>query len=75
MEMTVLMNGAPPTKPPYNHSAHYKKRAIGIVNNVGYHEHANMLYLKLHNLKFIDMNTNAFFLKDAKTKQLPGNIQ
>jgi len=33
----------------------HKKRAIRLVNKVGYHEHTNLLYLKLHTLKFYDL--------------------
>jgi len=33
----------------------HKKRAIRLVNKVGYHEHTNLLCLKLHTLKFNDL--------------------
>lgn len=33
----------------------FKKRSIRIINNAGYHEHTNTLFLKAHTLKFIDL--------------------
>lgn len=54
-----------------------RNRAIRKVNNVGYHEHTNILYFKLHTLKFKDLvqfkTTQKIY--EAKIKQLPGNIQ
>lgn len=54
-----------------------QKRAIRIVNKVGYHEHTNLLYLKLHTLKFNDLVKfkTAQLIYKAINKQLPGNIQ
>lgn len=56
---------------------HITKRAIRIVNKVGYHEHTNLLYLKLHTLKFKDLVKlkTAQLIYKAINKQLPGNMQ
>lgn len=56
-------------------SSTLQKRAIQIVNNVGYHEHTNILYLKWNTLKFkdlVDFKT-AQIIFEAKNKLLPRN--
>jgi len=54
-----------------------QKRAIRIVNNVGYLEHTNALFLKSRTLKFSDLVEfkTAQILYKAKLNLLPGNIQ
>lgn len=54
-----------------------QKRAIRIVNNTGYLNHTNALFLKMHTLKLrdlIDFKTVLIMYK-ANKKLLPGNIQ
>lgn len=54
-----------------------QKRAIRIINNVGYLEHTNSLFLKSYILKFIDLvkfKTVQVMFK-ARNNLLPGNIQ
>ena len=54
-----------------------QKKAIRIVNNVGYYEHTNALFLKLKTLKFfdlVDLKTAQIIYK-ARHNMLPSNIQ
>ena len=54
-----------------------QKRAIRIINNAGYRDHTNMLFLNSNVLKFVDLiklNTAQIMYK-ARNNQLPGNIQ
>jgi len=54
-----------------------QKRAIRIVNNVGYLEHTTALFIKSHTLKFRNLVQfkTAQVLYKAKHNLLPGNIQ
>ena len=54
-----------------------QKRAIRIVNNVGFQEHTNSLFLLLNTLKLIDMVNfkTAQIIFKARNNLLPGNIQ
>lgn len=54
-----------------------QKRAIRIVNNAGYQEHTNSLFLQLNALKFMDMVNfkTAQVMFKARNRLLPVNIQ
>ena len=54
-----------------------QKKAMRIVNNVGYYEHTNDLFLKSQTLKFMDLAQfkTAQIIYKAKNKLLPKNIQ
>ena len=54
-----------------------QKRAIRIVNNVGFQEHTNSLFLQLNTLKLMDMVNfkTAQIIFKARNNLLPGNIQ
>ena len=54
-----------------------QKRAIRIINNVGYRDHTNILFLRVNALKFRDLVEfkTAQIMYKAKNKLLPGNIQ
>lgn len=64
-------------KAPYTHYAYYKKRVIRIVNNVRYREHTDVLFLKSHALKFMDLvkYKTAEIMYEARNNLLPHNIQ
>ena len=54
-----------------------QKRAIRIINNAGYRDHTNILFLNSNIVKFVDLiefNTAQIMYK-ARNNQLPGNIQ
>ena len=53
-----------------------QKRAIRIVNKVGYYDHTNTLFLKSQVIKFIDLINyrTALFMYKVRNKLLPGNI-
>lgn len=54
-----------------------QKRAIRIINNIGYLEHTNLLFLKTHTLKFTDLVKfkTAQIMYKARNNLLPRNIQ
>lgn len=54
-----------------------QKRAIRIINNAGYRDHTNNLFLKAHALKFMDLIEfrTAQIMYKARNKLLPGNLQ
>ena len=54
-----------------------QKKAIRLINNVGYHDHTNELFLKSLTLKFFDLVNfrTAQIIYKARHKLLPGNIQ
>ena len=54
-----------------------QKKAIRIVNNAGYHDHTNDLFLNTKTLKFFDLVDfiTAQMIYKARHKMLPANIQ
>ena len=54
-----------------------QKRAMRLVNNVGFHNHTNPLFIKLKALKFMDLvdQKTALILFKARINMLPPNIQ
>ncbi|KAK0146590.1 putative RNA-directed DNA polymerase from transposon BS [Merluccius polli] len=54
-----------------------QKKAIRMVNNAGYHDHTNRLFLNLNTLKFFDLVDfkTAQIIYKARHNMLPGNIQ
>ena len=64
------------TKAIYSLYALFKK-AIRIVNNAGYLEHTNPLFLKSHAMKFMDLINykTALIMFRARNNTLPGNLQ
>ena len=54
-----------------------RKRAIRVINNVGYLEHTNVLFLKSHILKFIDLVTfkTAQIMYRARHNLLPRKLK
>ena len=53
-----------------------QKRAIRIVNKVGYYDHTNTLFLNSQVMKFIDLINyrTALFMYKVRNKLVPGNI-
>lgn len=54
-----------------------QKRALRIVNNVGFYDHTNLLFIKSKALKFMDLvdQKTALVMYKARKKLLPSNIQ
>lgn len=54
-----------------------QKKAMRIINDVGFCEHINMLFLKSHALKFMDLIEfkTAQIMYKARNNLLPGNIK
>ena len=54
-----------------------QKRAIRIINNAGFRDHTNALFIKSKIIKFVDIveYKTAQIMYKARNNQLPGNIQ